>query len=195
MKIKQLILRVLFLICTFSAIKTTAQKQDTLPDSRALGVSIQHYPAGIISCLTFENYISQKASLMFRLGLNYADRQDFSPYNDNEKGKGFGGSMGYRRHFELKKGQIVGGLHCDIWNMWINWKNDIGEPNYTEGQSYTLVIQPWIEGGYLLNLKSLPIQVGITTGFGREINVITEGKAVGQGWMNSLLIHVNYVFK
>ncbi len=195
MKIRQHMFRVLFFILMFNIVKITAQKQDSLLDSKAFGISLQFYPAGLISCLTFEKHISLKASLMYRLGLNYADRQDFSPYNDNEKGKGFGGSIGYRRYFALKKGQIVGGLHCDVWNMWINWQNNIGEPNYTEGQSYTLVIQPWIEGGYLLNFKSLPIQVGISTGFGREINVITEGKDVGQGWMNSLLMHVNYVFK
>lgn len=172
-----------------------AQKTDTLLTPTALGISFQIYPAGLISCITYENYFSKNASLVFRLGYNYADRKDFSPYNDNEKGSGFGGSTGYRKHFQLKKGKIVLGLNCDIWNMWINWQNDIGEPNYTKGQSYTLVVQPWVEGGYFIYSKSNSIQFGITTGFGREINVITDGKDVGQGWMNSILIHVNYVFR
>lgn len=183
------------MICIVKGHRLFAQKKDTIHSFKTVGLSLQIYPAGLISCVTFENYVSQKGSLLFRLGINYADRKDYSPYNDNEKGKGFGGSMGYRKHVPLKLGKIVFGLHCDIWNMWINWKNDIGEPNYTKGQTYTLVLQPWIEGGYFIRLKSIPLQFGITTGFGREINVVTNGKDVGQGWMNSLLLHFNYMLK
>jgi hypothetical protein len=184
----------LFFVLTL-AVKSLAQVKDTSYKNNGFGFSIQMYPAGIIPAINFEHYYSQKNSFLFRLGANFADRKDFSPYNENEKGKGFGGSFGYRRHFFLKRGKIVAGFHSDVWNMWINWKNDIGHINYTNGQSYTLVLQPWLELGYFFLPKSSQLQFGLTTGFGREINVITNGKGVGQGWMNSLLFHFQYSLK
>ena len=160
-----------------------------------LGLSVQFYPAGIIATANAEIFLKEKSSLLFRLGGNFANRKDFSPYNDKEKGNGFGGTIGYRKHFNLKKGKIIVGLNTDVWNMWIDWKNDIGEINQTQGTTYTLVLQPWVEAGYFFSMKQSPVQLGISTGFGREINVITNGKNVGQGWMNSLLLSFQYAIR
>lgn len=160
-----------------------------------LGISSQIYPAGIIFTLNAEFSNNAKSSLVLRGGGNFADRKDFSPYNDNEKGNGFGASIGYRRHFKLWRGNLVAGINSDIWNMWIDWKNNIGMLNETQGRTYTFVLQPWIEAGYFYPIKSTPIQVGASLCFGREINVITDGKGVGQGWMRSLLISFQYSFK
>lgn len=165
------------------------------PKKIDLGLSVQFYPAGIISTANAELFLKEKTSVIFRLGSNFANRKDFSPYNDNEKGNGFGGTIGYRKHFNLRKGNIIVGFNTDIWNMWIDWKNDIGEINQTQGTSYTLVLQPWVEGGYFFSIKQSPLQLGISTGFGREINVDTNGKNVGQGWMNSVLLHFQYAIK
>ena len=76
--------------------------------------------------------------------------------------------------------------------MWIDWENDLDKINYTAGRSYTLVIQPWLEIGYFLKLGDSPIQIGLATGFGREINIITKGEDVGQGWMNSASLSFQY---
>jgi len=52
-----------------------------------------------------------------------------------------------------------------------------------------------LEAGYLVPLKKSPLQVGITAGFGREINIITKGKPVGQGWMKSVAFYFQYKLK
>lgn len=170
-------------------------KPDEASDQRhILGVSLQLYPAGIIATINSEFIYTVNSSLFIRVGGNFTDRKDYSDYNDNEKGSGFGGTIGYRRHFHLGSGKIITGINSDIWNMWINWKNDIGEANETSGQTYTLVLQPWLESGYFLQLDNSPIQIGISLGFGREINIITDGKDVGQGWMISLLFYGQYAF-
>jgi hypothetical protein len=92
-----------------------------------LGISIQLYPAGIITTLNGEFIHSDKSSLLLRIGGNFADRKDYSDYNDNEKGSGFGGHIRLSRYFQLGSGKIIAGLNADVWNMWIKWKNDIGE--------------------------------------------------------------------
>lgn len=156
-----------------------------------LGASIQLYPAGIIPTINLEKYQNDKYSWLIRLGVNLADRQDFSPVNDNETGWGFGGSLGYRRHMPYKNGEFVLGLNMDVWNMWIDWKDDIGLATETAGQSYTFVLQPWLEGGYFFNTGSSS-KLGATLGFGREINVITQGEEVAQGFIGS--VSVQYYF-
>jgi hypothetical protein len=159
-----------------------------------IGLSIQWYPAGIITTLNSELFACNKSSILLRLGGNYANRRDYSPYNDNEKGGGFGGTLGYRCHFYRKSGYFFAGFNTDIWNTWINWRNDIGKPDQTQGRTYTMVLQPWIEAGYFVNINKSPFQIGLSTGFGRELNIITKGKAVGQGWINSVSLQIQYSF-
>ncbi len=149
-----------------------------------IGISVQLYPAGVIPTLNLERYISENSSLVFRLGENFTDRQDFSDENDHEEGSGLGGSLGYRRHFLLAKGKIVAGLHLDAWNLWIDWEDANARP--TSGTTYTLVLQPWLETGYFFPIKNSSSQIGITAGFGREINTITSGEEVAQDWIASL---------
>ena len=80
----------------------------------------------------------------------------------------------------------------DVWNLWIDWENDSNSLNMTSGTTYTLVLQPWLEAGYFFDLKNPCSQIGITVGFGREINAITNGKDVEQGLIAS--VTVQYVF-
>lgn len=180
------------MIFYFSSSYSQTATKEPISKRMDLGVSVQLYPAGVIPTLNLEHYLTERSSLVYRLGANIVDRQDFSDENDEEKGEGFGGSFGYRKHFPLKKGKIIAGLNMDIWNLWIDWKNDQNSLNMTSGTTYTLVVQPWLEGGYFFNLKNSSSQIGITTGFGREINVISDGKDVEQGWIAS--VSVQYLF-
>ncbi|MCM4171936.1 hypothetical protein DHD32_10620 [Arenibacter sp. TNZ] len=159
-----------------------------------LGLSVQVYPAGIIPTINLERYISKNSSLFFRLGGNLTDRQDFSDENDHEEGGGFGGSMGYRKHYPLTKGKIVAGAHLDAWNLWIDWE-DLNDPNATTGTTYTLVLQPWLEVGYFLPIKNTSSLIGITAGFGREMNVITSGEDVAQDWTATLSLQYQFSLK
>ena len=156
------------------------------------GVSLQVYPAGIIPTVNAELYRNEKYSWLFRVGANLTDRRDFSDFHDEEKGGGFGGSIGYRRHFPLKNNdKIIVGLNTDLWNLWINYKDDVGEPNETSGRTYILVLQPYLETGYFFNLKNSS-KLGVTLGFGREFNVITRGEEVEQDLIGS--ISLQYMF-
>jgi len=157
-----------------------------------IGLSAQFYPAGIIATIDFDKYCSEKSSLFFRGGVNLIERKDFSEVNDHEDGFGVGTSIGYRKHFPLKKGHILAAFNTDIWNEWINWENDLGMPDESTGKTYTLVLQPWLETGYFTNVNKSSLQYGLTIGFGREINVITNGREVAQGWIASILLHCQY---
>lgn len=179
-------------ILLFSAVLVHAQPEEIKFIRYRSGISAQLYPAGIISTINVDLFLNPESSILFRFGRNDADRKNFSPYNDNEKGTGTGISIGYRFHRALKKGEFIAGLHCDNWNMWIDWKNDIDKPTLTRGTTYTLVIQPWIEAGYYYSLKQSSFGMMVNLGFGREINVITEGKPVGQGWMASATLGISY---
>jgi hypothetical protein len=178
---------IFFEIVSFSYAQTNENKNNNL-----YGVSAQFYPAGIIATLNAEYFISENISLIYRLGGNFVDRKDFSNENDNETGAGFGGSFGFRKHFPQKKGTVIAGLNLDAWNLWIDWKNDVGLQNQTSGTTYTLVLQPWLEAGYFFNLKNASSQLGFTAGFGREINTITNGKNVAQDWIASLSVQYQF---
>lgn len=150
------------------------------------GVSFQLYPAGFIPTLNFEHAVDENTSLLFRAGANFTDRKDFSDVNLSEEGDGFGGTVGLRKHFPSGSGKFVAGLNLDIWSMNIDW-TDIGPADGPiSGSTYILVLQPWLEGGYFLPFKSSNSQIGLTLGFGREINVITSGEEVGQGFIGSI---------
>jgi hypothetical protein len=181
-----------------AAVSIEANAQNTIDSNNAkrteMGLSMQWYPAGIIMTLNSEIFAGNKSAMLLRSGGNFINRRDYSPYNENENGSGFGGTLGYRRHFYRKSGYFIAGFNTDIWNTWINWKNNIGQPNPTFGRTYTLVLQPWIEAGYFANPGESPFQFGLCSGFGRELNIITIGKAVGQGWINSVSLQLQYSF-
>lgn len=183
---------VLFAVLFFIGVIAMTAQQGAATSDR-IGLSAQFYPAGFIPTGNFEHFLSEKNSLVFRLGFNFTDRQDFSDVNETEEGDGFGGSLGYRKHFPLGKGKIVAGLNADIWSLNIDW-TDIQNGNATSGETYILVLQPWLEGGYFLPIKNSRAQVGITLGFGREINVITSGDEVAQGFIGSASLQYNFGF-
>lgn len=191
MQLRKVIPIILFLFWS-TVVFSQSQQGEKNTHEKYVGFSVQLYPAGVITTVNSELFFNQNSAIILRAGGNFADRTDLSPYNDNEWGKGIGGSIGYRRHFPLKTGSLLAGINLDVWNMWINWKDDVNGTNPTAGQTYTLVVQPWLEFGYFLNIKKSPFQVGFTGGFGREINVITNGEEVGQGWMGSVLFYFQY---
>ncbi len=190
MKIK-LSLLCLGILCTFITHGQAKRAATTQVKKTNLGISVQGYPAGVIPTVNLERYHSETSSFLFRVGGNFVDRQDFSDENDEETGAGFGASVGYRKHFPVGNGKIVAGFHTDFWNLWIDWENDVGTAAETSGTTYTFVVQPWLEAGYFFNFKNAS-ELGITVGFGREINAITSGNDVEQGFIGS--ITVQYYF-
>lgn len=166
-----------------------AQAQGT---KTTLGVSAQFYPAGVIPTINLQAFSNENASWLFRLGANITDRKDFSDVNATEEGSGFGGSVGYRKHFPVGMGKFVAGLNMDVWSLNIDWTDTIGGDVIISGSTYILVVQPWLEGGYFLPLRNTRSQLGLTLGFGREFNVITSGQEVAQGFIGSVSLHYQF---
>lgn len=152
------------------------------------GLSIQLYPAGIIPTVSLEKYHDRKSSFIYRLGGNFVDRQDFSDANDEEVGTGIGAGAGYRKHYLMERGKVLIGLNMDLWNLWVEWRDQIGTPMENIGSTYTLVLQPWVEAGYFLDFKNTNSVIGLTLGLGREFNVVTSGNDVAQGFIGSISI-------
>jgi len=172
---------------------TTKAQDVPLPSATTsyLGASFQVYPAGFIPTVNYENFLSEKASLVFRLGANITDRQDFSDVNDSEEGAGFGGSIGYRKHYHFKKGKLIVGLNTDVWSLEIDWE-DASNIGAQSGTTDIVVLQPWLEGGYFFKLNNGASQLGISAGFGREFNVATSGDEVAQGFIGSLILQYQF---
>jgi len=182
-----------FFALLFSSIQLFSQDEENNHKRKMeLGTELQLYPAGYMTMITSNIFIREDWTLRFRLGGNFANREDFSGFNDNEVAKGFGGSFGLVKYVPYWKGNFIFGASFDTWNMWTKWKDGINTTNPTSGTTYNLVIQPWVNAGYLYNLSN-KLNTGISLGFGREINVITRGEKVGEGWMGIATLSLNYL--
>ena len=160
-----------------------------------IGVDLQLYPVGFMPMITSNIFFKEDWALRFRIGGNFADRQDFSDFNDDEVAKGFGGTVGVVKYFKTwGKGKPFAGISVDIWNMWTEWQDGLQTENSTAGTTYNVVLQPWANVGYQYPI-SRKWNAGISAGLGREINVVTRGEKVGEGWMGLATFSVNYVLK
>jgi len=163
-----------------------SQKSENLKNNLEIGTELEVYPTGYIPTITSNIFLSPNWALRLRLGTNIADRKDYSGLNDNETAKGYGGSIGVVKYFPIWSGNITAGFTTDFWRMKTNWID-----NNQKGTTTNLVIQPWINSGYLYNISD-KINTGISIGFGREINTMNKGEEVGQGWMGIATFSVNY---
>ncbi|MDT8416316.1 MAG: hypothetical protein RQ864_00780 [Lutibacter sp.] len=186
---------ILLLFIVILSVQVFAQSESNLsPRKIEFGTEIQLYPVGYITTITSNIFIKENLAIRLRVGGNFADREDFSGRNDDEKADGFGGSVGLVKYFPYRRGNFIAGAHLDGWNMWTDWKDGVNTDNPTQGTTYNFVLQPWINGGYLYDV-SKKLNLGLTAGFGREINVITSGEKVGEGWMGSLSFIANFSFR
>jgi len=158
-----------------------------------VGLEFQWYPAGIIPGIEADWVLTKNLTLNTRIGMNIADRQDFSKFHDHEEGKAFGGSLGVRYYLsDLHYHRSFIGLRTDIWDMTIDWTN-FGPPEQ-KGSTDILIVQPTIELGYLHTIGNSPWNVGVALALGFEINVKTEGEEVAQGRVSLLSLHFNRRF-
>lgn len=177
-------LRPAFFISFFLLFGSLTSRAQIQPGKWSLGLELQAYPAGVIPGITGEYSLNNASSLVFRLGANLADRKDFSGLNDHEKGWGPGGTIGYRYYFE-NSGWYLGG-RTDLWWMNIQWNDASDTP--TSGTTQIGVLQPTIEGGYCFSSNVWKLGVGTSQGF--EINVISKGADVGQGFISLVQVFV-----
>lgn len=173
-----------FLILSTRTIPCLAQHESNTKLSKLqLGVEVQWYPAGWLIGPQAVYFHKPRHVFFTKLGINIANRHNWSGLNDNEEGTGYGGSLGYRFLFKSNQNTFFIGTRGELYYTSINWQNDIGTPEETTGSTKILVYQPSLEFGYWVHSKNKKWSAVLSAGVGAEINLITKGKPVGEGGM------------
>lgn len=155
-----------------------------------LGAEVQWYPAGWLLGPVFQYHHRPNHVFFAKLGINLADRHDWSGLNDDERGIGFGGSLGYRCFLRKDKSTPFIGTRGELYNTNIHWKNDIGKTTETSGTTKIIVYQPSFEVGYWFKPQNSKWSYTLSAGAGIEINILTRGRQVGEGgmWLSTFSI-------
>ena len=170
---------VFLLICFCLAFSGALQAQQT--SGFALSAEFQAYPTGMIPGLRADWQFRLHHSLHLRAGYDLVRHGNKGVQND-ERGGGFGGTLGYRYHFrDARKGLFLG-ARADVWRNRINWIN-YGPTGgqMAAGVSKIVVFQPTAEAGYRFPFGQSNWFAAPSIAFGAEINVKTQGVDVGQG--------------
>ena len=178
-----------FLLLCLSLLPFGLTAQSTPRSS--IGIEFQAYPTGLIPGLAGSWYLSPKDALRFRIGYQFIDHRDLG-VQDDETGTGFGGTMGYRRHFQSVRKGIFGGLRCDLWRNRIDWIDFDGDTAImlASGTSNVWVVQPTAEIGYNFSFGQWAFAPALA--FGYEVNVATDGAPTGEGSILLIGIALDY---
>ncbi len=148
--------------------------------ARAVGFEVQRYPVGAIATVTGRVPLGGRSELLLGAGYNDADRENNGEFDD-EQAEGPGVSVGFRHHREADRTGWSFGARLDVWDLEVDWIDQLGTVGETRGTSDTLVLQPTGVVGYAWNLGDAGWQVEASAAFGAEINVDTDGPDVGEG--------------
>ena len=141
-----------------------------------IGGSFEWYSSGTVYGLHLAFNSRQHHSVFFKLGYNNINREDKGE-NDNEKGSGWGGAMGYRYYFKPFPHKFFIGARADIWRTSIDWKEGT-----QSGTSKTWTALPAFEIGYTFFVNDQAfLTPSISTG--ASVNIKTDGQKVGQGFV------------
>ena len=146
--------------------------------SQSLGFEFQAYPTGLIPGIRYANGWGEKHEWNLRLGLNLIDHRDLGVQSD-EKGWGYGGSLGYRYYVKPGWKGLFLGPRLDLWRNHIDWIDIQPNDDQLTGTTRLFVVQPTAEAGYQWVLGNWTLAPSIAFGF--EINAVTEGEETGQG--------------
>ena len=165
-------------ILCLSLLSYNSHAQDASSKKINYGVEIQAYPTGIIPGLHFSYPLAEKSEIELRLGYQYIRHGDLGVHED-ERGNGYGFTLGYVRYFSSNYSGFNLGFRNDIWFNDLDWSDNIDTPIELNGNSKITVVQPTIIAGYALRSKSFTITP--TLAFGFEVNAKTDGEDVGEG--------------
>ncbi|MCB9314587.1 MAG: DUF3575 domain-containing protein [Lewinellaceae bacterium] len=146
----------------------------------AIAFEFQAYPTGLIPGIRADYQFQRHHSLHIRAGYNWI-RHGNNGVQDDERGDGFGGTLGYRYYFRENWARWFIGARSDIWRNSLAWK-ELGNNGavLNQGTSEITVFQPTAEAGYRFPLGGSWF-VAPSAAFGVEINVKTNGAQVGEG--------------
>lgn len=152
------------------------QAQDRVFD---LGFEFQAYPTGLIPGLRLESGFGEQHAVHLRLGYNWLRHQGYGVHED-ERGDGFGFTLGYKYYFKPGFERWFLGIKNDIWWNEVDWMDNIGQSDEISGTTNITVVQPTLEGGIALPVGENWF-FSPTIAFGYEINVVTKGEPTGEG--------------
>jgi len=175
-KLKKIAL-LFFFISTFLG-SANAQQPSSVFD---LNFEFQAYPTGLIPGIRLEKGFADRHALHLRLGYNWIRHRDLGEHDD-ERGDGYGFTLGYKYHLRDGFEGWFMGLRNDIWFNALYWEdyND-NDVVIDSGTSDIIVVQPTAEAGYTFLLGDGGWTFTPNIGFGFEVNVKTDGSDVGQG--------------
>ena len=176
------ILFAVFFILLFNTSKSQVEVGYTTTD---IGAVFQWYPSGTISGLHLGFNSRLHNSFIVEAGYNKANRKD-NGEKDNEKGGGWGGSLGYRYYFKPYPYKLFLGLKTDIWRMSIDWTEGANT-----GNTKTWTLQPTFEIGYTFVINDQAFITPVIAN-GVEVNMKTEGDKVGQGFITLVGISAGF---
>ena len=154
-----------------------------------IGPEYNFYPAGHIFSIQAEySPKDNHHSFNARIAYNKTIRWNFSGLNDDERGGGPGGSLGYRYYLTPECRGLYLGARADLWFMNIRWQDS--SELIAEGNTEINVFQPTFELGYLFHLKN-GWELGTAFTNGVELNVKMLGEPVGEGWITLWQIRLN----
>jgi hypothetical protein len=168
-----------FVLFTLLFFYFATRSQEMGYNTTDIGGEFQWYPNGTITGLHLAFNAKLHSSVNFRFGYNNTNRGDNGKHA-NEKGSGWGGTIGYRYYFKPFPHKFFIGAKTDLWRMNINWHNPI-----VSGTSKTWTLIPALETGYTFFVND---QLFITPSlaFGTEINIKTDGQEVGHGFVTMM---------
>ncbi len=164
-----------------------------------LGFETQAYPAGIVPGLRVDLQITTRAVLTGRIGYNFTNRRDWGRHH-NEEGGGPGFSLGYE-YKSVFSNNVRLHLRSDLWFLDIDWEKKDPVVCFTDpcnqitinGNSDVIVLQPTLGISYQAGLTDqLFLRPSVSLGY--EINIHTEGEAVGEGAIFLVGINLGYQF-
>lgn len=171
---------VVLIILLFTGINNRLQAQDNKKPFD-IGIELQAYPTGLLSGIHLEKGFGQREAINLRIGHNFIRHRDLGVHED-ERGGGFGFTLGYRHYFSPTFSKFFAGIRSDLWFNKVNWKDNIGTLIEFSGTSNIVVLQPTLEGGYLFLLgQNEDWFLAPSLAFGFEINIANDGADVGQG--------------
>ncbi len=154
------------------------------------GLEVQVYPTGIIPGIRAEKSINKHDAVTARLGYQIINHRDLG-LHDDEKGSGFGASIGYKHYFQRYFDGLSLGIRLDGWYNSIDWitETDAGD---IKGNSKIIVLQPTTELGWTFVLgDNFVLTPAIAAGF--EKNIKTDGEETGEGLI--LLVGVTAAYR
>jgi hypothetical protein len=154
-----------------------------------IGPEYNFYPAGHVFSVQAEFAPNDSHhSFNTRVAYNKTIRWNFSGLNDDERGGGPGGSLGYRYSLSPRCRGLYLGARVDMWFMSVRWQDS--SELVKAGTTEINVLQPTFELGYLFHLKN-GWELGSAFTNGVELNVKMLGEPVGRGWITLWQIRLN----